>query len=60
MVLNLIRESDVTLGGDWGDTLAGRREWPDLGALAAAVDAPVSSTHQALGCSDLLPSMQRH
>lgn len=29
--------------------LAGRREWPDLGALAAAVDAPVSSTHQALG-----------
>lgn len=29
--------------------LAGRREWPDLSALAAAVDAPVSSTHQALG-----------
>lgn len=28
--------------------LAGRREWPDLGALAAAVDAPLSSTHQAL------------
>ena len=29
--------------------LAGRREWPDLSTLAAAVDAPVSSTHQALG-----------
>ena len=29
--------------------LSGRREWPDLGTLAASVDAPVSSTHQALG-----------
>ncbi|HET8927642.1 MAG TPA: hypothetical protein VFN24_07405 [Microbacterium sp.] len=29
--------------------LAGRREWPDLGSLAAVVDAPISSTHQALG-----------
>ncbi|WP_345802964.1 hypothetical protein AAIB33_07750 [Microbacterium sp. AZCO] len=29
--------------------LAGRREWPDLSTLAAAVDAPISSTHQALG-----------